>query len=1049
MKKIIVAAALVAIALVGSVFVLPLALSSDTLRTALARQLSAVSGAEIALNGPIHFSVLPDFGVVVEDLAYAAGDGTVVVTAARSVASVELMSLFSSQVRITGIELRSPRIILGDSIAAEPVVAAEPTAARDEDVFEVIAGYLERLSIDRVVVTDGEVARASAGAIEPLASGIDLHLSVPGISEPAALAISGLLNGKKMELAAKIGSLRDLLAREPAEFSLETTMEQPLHPILVDLRASGSIQLADDGSYRITDGAIDSLGQTMRLDASYTPGQRPFVMARVAAGTLDYSDFQPDAPNPSDETGEEASSTGGAPDLSLLRIIDADIELRAVALQAGDAIARNVVIGTTLQNGQLTTSVRSEQIAGGSLTASLSMDVNAETPQSSGALNLASIDIERLMALVGQAAPATGRLSSQLQYAFRGADAEAIRDSLNLRGAVSIAEGRIAVPQLEDVVGRGAGVVAGLNATAQIEDVLQPLSLSGTAQWNGEAINFTTALTLSDLLWGQAGAVTVDVKAQPANARFSGTISPDGAASGKVDITAASLSRALTWLGQDTGASLGRFAFSGGVSAGSTALAVTDATIDLDDIHAKGSVSVVTTGKPTITATLAVDTLDFGELTGGSGSGPASAGPAAIDLSMLRLFDADIRFSANQLGYGAVKAGPATATLSVANGVAKLAVPQAGFYDGTVTANVTANGAGDVPTVELIAGMDGVQALPLLTAAAGFDRLEGRLKASVQVTGAGANTEAFARSLNGPVNVVFSDGAIRGIDVAGLVRNVQSLIGAGYTQDTEAKTEFTELSVVVNIANGIGRAEDIRLLGPFVRMSGQGSIDLTAQTIDMRLDPRVVGSLDGQGGAFDVSGLGMPIIVTGALSSPSIYPDISGILADPNRALQALSQLGGGVGELASGASGAFGALGDSLGGGSGAAVVTDLIGRLSGNEPDSAADAAPVGEGALLNSVLGGIFGQPASGPTNSPLEQQPMPPVETGPPVIAPAAAVLLPRPDPRGAPLAPPPAPEPEAGVPLTDSLVEAIVPQFVPDAEAETTDLIKNLIQGIGR
>ena len=94
-----------------------------------------------------------------------------------------------------------------------------------------------------------------------------------------------------------------------------------------------------------------------------------------------------------------------------------------------------------------------------------------------------------------------------------------------------------------------------------------------------------------------------------------------------------------------------------------------------------------------------------------------------------------------------------------------------------------------------------VQALPLLTAAAGFERLEGRLKASVQVTGSGANTEVFARSLNGPVNVVFSDGAIRGIDVAGLVRNVQSLISSGgYTENTEAKTEFTELSVAINIA---------------------------------------------------------------------------------------------------------------------------------------------------------------------------------------------------------------------------------------------------------
>ena len=96
MKKAAIALAIVVLALVGLVFLLPLALNSDTLRTALARQLSEASGAAIALNGPIHFSVVPDFGIVVEDLAYATADGAVSVTAARSVASVELLSLLSS-----------------------------------------------------------------------------------------------------------------------------------------------------------------------------------------------------------------------------------------------------------------------------------------------------------------------------------------------------------------------------------------------------------------------------------------------------------------------------------------------------------------------------------------------------------------------------------------------------------------------------------------------------------------------------------------------------------------------------------------------------------------------------------------------------------------------------------------------------------------------------------------------------------------------------------------------------------------------------------------
>jgi len=1063
MKKVIVAAALVILVLAGLVFLLPLALSSDTLRAALARQLSEASGAEISLNGPIRFSVVPDFGVVAEDLAYTSD--AVSVFADRSVASVELMSLFSDQIRITGIELRSPRIVFADAApaGAEP----QPEAGEGDDVFKVMAGYLERLSIDRLDISDGEIAQNREGVIEPIASDIDLGLSVPGIGQPASLAVSGTLNGRRMELAAEIGSLRDLLGRQPAAFSFSAKAEEPPHPALADVRASGSIQLADDGSYRVTGGEIDSIGQKMRLDASYTPGERPFIMARVVAGTLNYADFQPGQTSAPADAGEAAGAPGGAPDLSALRDFDADIEVRADAVQVGQAVASDVVIGAQLRNGQLDTRLSSSQIAGGSLAASMLMDVNPDVPQSSGSLDLAAIDIENLTTLAGQTAPATGRLSSRLLYAFYGADVEAIRNSVNFKGDISIADGRIEVSQLEGVAGAGAGLIDDLDATAQIEDIRQPLAVSGTARWKDEAVGFASSLALSDLLSGRPGAVAVDLKSQPVNAGFSGTVALDGAISGKADISAPSLSRALGWFGRDTGTQLGQFAFSGGIAAGSNSLAMTDATIGLDDIHASGSLSVTMAGKPKITAALSVDALDFGRLTGG-GTGPAtgSSGPAAIDLAMLRQFDADIRLEANRLGYGDIKAGPATATLSVAGGVARLAVPQASFYDGVVSANVTANGAGDVPAIELVAGMNGVQALPLLTDAAGFQHIEGRLKADVQVKGSGANTEVFARSLNGPVSVAFSDGALRGIDVVGLVRNLQSLIATGYAQNADAKTEFTELAASLRIENGVGRSEDLRLLGPFVRMSGQGSIDLAAQTIDIRLDPRVVGSLDGQGGDFDVSGLGMPVIVTGALSRPSIYPDISGIMANPDRALQALSRLGGGVGDLATGASDAVDRLGEALGSGSGAVtdgVVSGLIEQLGGGQAGSQAHTVPSGDRELLNSLLQGVMGQGApataqAGGQDVPVGGQALQPVETSPGsgsvfldttpgAAVPTGNIPLPRPDPRAGSAAMP-TQEPRPSSAPMDQLVEAIVPQGIPeDAAGSAGDLIKDLIEQV--
>ncbi|MCR6671495.1 AsmA family protein [Devosia ginsengisoli] len=1038
MKKAALAVAIVALALIGLAFLLPFAVNSGGLRTALASQLSEVSGAEIALNGTIHFSVLPEFGIVAEDMVLKTGDGAVAVAAARSVASVELLPLLSGQVRVSGIELKSPRIVLDDTVTDASAAPSATEPDDDADIFKTIAFYLERLSFSSVVVSDGEIARRTGEITEPMASAIELRLSAPGLDRPVAVSMSGVTRDGKMALDANIGSLGNLLARQPTEFSLSAQAERPLHPMLAEVSASGNIQLADDGSYRISGGEIASNGQKMQLDISYTPADRPFVMARIDADALDYSDFQPAAAASDENAAGPANAAAGGADLSALRTLDADIELHAASLRAGDALAQDVTISVQLQAGKLVSVVQSAAIAGGSLAASIAMDVNAEDPQSSGSLNMSSIDIASLVALAGQQAPASGKISSQLQYAFRGLDGEAIRNSLNLRGEVSIAGGRVNIPQLETMVRPGAGVVESLEASLRIEDVRQPLSLSGTAHWNGEPLSFSTSLALADLLWGQPGQVALDLKTAPVNAGFAGTLNLDGTISGKADIAAPSLTQAANWMGQNLGAQLGRFAFSGGIAVDSGQVALSEASISLDDIQVRGSLAATTSGKPKVTATLAVDALDFGTLTG-SGQESAtgsSSGPAAIDLSVLRLFDADIRLQANQLSYGAVKAGPATASLSVSDGVAALSVPQAGFYDGTLSASVTANGSGTVPAVALTAGMEGVQALPLLTAAAGFQNIEGTLKANIEVSGAGADSQAFARSLRGPVALVFNDGALRGIDVAGLVRNVQSLLVAGYSANNEAKTEFTEFSVAADIQDGVGTVSDIRLLGPFVRMTGSGSFDIAAQAIDMRLDPRVVASLDGQGSDFDVSGLGMPILVKGPLSGPAIYPDLSALLADPGRALASISQLGNGVGGLAEGAANALGGLDGVLNGDPSTmagGAVTDLIGQFAGGQAPVGADGQPSSE-SLLNELIGGVFGQQQPGAETAPAD-----------PVQAPSPAVSLPRPDPRGPAVAPTTLPPPPT---QTEQLIDLIAPPVAPDTEESGNDPLGGLLDQLG-
>ncbi|TIU48091.1 MAG: membrane assembly protein AsmA, partial [Mesorhizobium sp.] len=101
------------------------------------------------------------------------------------------------------------------------------------------------------------------------------------------------------------------------------------------------------------------------------------------------------------------------------------------------------------------------------------------------------------------------------------------------------------------------------------------------------------------------------------------------------------------------------------------------------------------------------------------------------------------------------------------------------------------------------------------------------------------------------------------------------LLAGGFKQDQAKKTTFTELGASFAIENGVAQTTDISLLGPLLRMDGSGRIDLADQTLDMRLNPRVVASLSGQGGDVAVKGIGVPVVVQGPLSAPRVYPDLS------------------------------------------------------------------------------------------------------------------------------------------------------------------------------
>ena len=153
-------------------------------------------------------------------------------------------------------------------------------------------------------------------------------------------------------------------------------------------------------------------------------------------------------------------------------------------------------------------------------------------------------------------------------------------------------------------------------------------------------------------------------------------------------------------------------------------------------------------------------------------------------------------------------------------------------------------------------------------------------------------------------------------------------------------------------------------------MAGAGIVDLPSRTLKFRVDPQVVASLEGQGGKADLAGLGVPVIIAGPWAKPSIYPDIEGILQNPQAAYEQLNKLTGGLVALKGG--GALGSTGSIAGG-----LIQN--GKINKN---ALQQGAIVGLGALLGAEGAGQLPGADQAAEQPPVaEQQPVDPAQVQP--------------------------------------------------------------------
>lgn len=360
---------------------------------------------------------------------------------------------------------------------------------------------------------------------------------------------------------------------------------------------------------------------------------------------------------------------------------------------------------------------------------------------------------------------------------------------------------------------------------------------------------------------------------------------------------------------------------------------------------------------PAVNAAFAGQTLNLDALLSKPGAsastssdrgGKAGWSDAKIDFSGLKAFKAKLKLTAGQLIYNNVKISNATLQATISGGKFAASLPNFQLYGGAGSAAFEVDASGNIPAQRIRLSLANFDAYPLFNDAAGFANLEGTGSIALDLTASGASQRAIVSGLSGAAKFEFANGAIRGINIAKTVRGLTTGILSGWQENAAEKTDFATLEASFQIGKGQARTADLKLAGPLVRMAGAGTVDLPSKTLQFRVDPQLVASLEGQGGKTDLQGLGVPIIIAGPWAKPSIYPDIEGILKNPAAAYEQLNRLGGGLVSLpGAGSAGSLAGVGDLTKNGK---VSTDTlqqgaldgIGALLGGQQQPSAEETP-----------------------------------------------------------------------------------------------------------
>jgi AsmA protein len=354
---------------------------------------------------------------------------------------------------------------------------------------------------------------------------------------------------------------------------------------------------------------------------------------------------------------------------------------------------------------------------------------------------------------------------------------------------------------------------------------------------------------------------------------------------------------------------LGKASLSADFSATDTSANLEKLVVRLDDTTIRGKLSVKNFQAPAIGYEVNVDAIDLdrylppqekkapakkaslipaanaAEPAGKAGGSGAAEAPL-IPVQLLRSLNLTGTATIGKLKVYNLRSEQVSITTTAKNGNVRAHPATAKLYGGSYSGDVGVNVQGSAPKLSMDEKLMGVKAEPLFKDLTGKDLISGTANLSAKLNASGNTMDAFRRTLGGLIGFSFTDGAVKGVNIAQMIRKANAVLhGEPPPPGEPEQTDFAELKGTATAKNGVITNNDLEAKSPLLRITGSGAANLVTEDVDYLVKAVIVGTLKGQGGASleKLKGVTIPVKVTGKFEEPKYEVDLAQALTETQK----------------------------------------------------------------------------------------------------------------------------------------------------------------------